>query len=126
VAAVGSGPRLPIFDSVESDWFRRSGKTLTTSGDSSSAEMSSWTSPADAGWRAAQVVSAPAAGDTTQAGLPKRVPRANLVPGSAGSKEAESSDSASSRSPETMRERMAKFQQGVRQGRAASQNPSDG
>ena len=49
------------------------------------------------------------------------------VPGSAGSKETESSDSASSRSPETMRERMAKFQQGVREGRAAaSQDPSDG
>ena len=127
VAATGSNQRLPIFNSVESDWFRRSGATLTSSGGSSSAEMSSWTSPADAGWRAAQVVAAPAAGDTTQAGLPKRVPRANLVPGSAGSKETESSDPTSSRSPETMRERMAKFQQGVREGRAAaSQNPPDG
>ena len=45
----------------------------------------SWTSPADEGWRAAQVVASPAAGETTQAGLPRRVPRANLVPGSVGS-----------------------------------------
>ena len=30
VPPAGPEQRLPIFDSLESDWFRRSGKTLTT------------------------------------------------------------------------------------------------
>ena len=82
--------RLPIFDSLESDWFRRSGTTMTgpqraLGGSAPQPDgPESWTSPADEGWRAAQVVASPAAGETTQAGLPRRVPRANLVPGSVG------------------------------------------
>jgi hypothetical protein len=133
VPSAGPEPRLPIFDSLESDWFRRSGKTLTApqhgvvgqAQASPQATQSSWTSPADEGWRAAQVVASPAAGDTTQAGLPKRVPRANLVPGSVGggsggpsSNEAE--PEAPARSADAARSRMASFQRGVREGRAAA------
>jgi hypothetical protein len=83
----------------------------------------SWTSPADEGWRAAQVVTSPAAGDTTQAGLPRRVPRANLVPGSVGSGGSGSQDAAveaPARSADAARSRMASFQRGVREGRAAA------
>jgi len=43
-----------------------------------------WVSAADEGWRAAEVVHAPTSGGVTSAGLPKRVPQANLVPGAAG------------------------------------------
>ena len=86
--------------------------------------QSSWTSPADAGWRAAQVVASPAAGDTTQAGLPKRVPRANLVPGSVGGSGGPSSNEAEpeapARSADAARSRMASFQRGVREGRAVA------
>ncbi|HLK00367.1 MAG TPA: nitrate- and nitrite sensing domain-containing protein, partial [Streptosporangiaceae bacterium] len=101
--------RLPIFDSLESDWFRRSGKSLTAQGMASATgpqpvqaqngpqpvvsaaqPAAAWTSPADEGWRKAQIVATPAAGETTQAGLPKRVPRANLVPGSVGESERDS------------------------------------
>ena len=128
----GPEPRLPIFDSLESDWFRRSGKTLTTAQQrpqgaqaAPSAGPGSWTSPADEGWRAAQAVATPAAGETTQAGLPRRVPRANLVPGSvgggqgsAGSNETEAE--APVRSPDAVRSRMSSFQRGVREGRAAA------
>jgi signal transduction histidine kinase len=123
--------RLPIFDSLESDWFRRSGKTLSTTrasgaqgahggqdGQAAQPSAPSWTSPADEGWRAAQVVAVPAAGETTQAGLPKRVPRANLVPGSVGGPEAEAE--APARSADAVRTRMASFQRGVREGRAAA------
>ena len=121
--------RLPIFDSLESDWFRRSGKPLSTTRSQGAqggqgvqggqpAEPSSWTSPADEGWRAAQVVAAPTAGETTQAGLPRRVPRANLVPGSVGGSEAETE--APARSADAVRTRMAGFQRGVREGRAAA------
>jgi hypothetical protein len=133
VPSGGPEPRLPIFDSLESDWFRRSGKPLTapqrggTGGQaqaSSQATQSSWTSPADAGWRAAQVVASPAAGDQTQAGLPRRVPRANLVPGSVGGSGGPSSHEAEpeapARSADAARSRMASFQRGVREGRAAA------
>jgi len=129
--------RLPIFDSLESDWFRRSGKAVGAArtqgaqaaqglqgaqgsavGGGPSAAQSSWTSPADEGWRAAQALAAPTAGETTQAGLPRRVPRANLVPGSVGAGDAEAEVPA--RSPDAARTRMASFQRGVREGRAAA------
>jgi signal transduction histidine kinase len=121
--------RLPIFDSLESDWFRRSGKTVSAArpaqGDQESqaaqpAAQPSWTSPADEGWRAAQALTAPAAGDITQAGLPRRVPRANLVPGSVGGGGDDAEADAVTRSPDTARTRMASFQRGVREGRAAT------
>jgi hypothetical protein len=117
--------RLPIFDSLESDWFRRSGKTVGTTRSQGSqagqpAAQSSWTSPADDGWRAAQALTAPTAGDTTQAGLPRRVPRANLVPGSVGGGGGEAEADAPTRSPDAARTRMASFQRGVREGRAAA------
>ena len=123
--------RLPIFDSLESDWFRRSGKTLSPAhpaggapavADSPAQQVAqpAWTSPADEGWRAAAVVASPTAGDTTQAGLPKRVPRANLVPGSVGSGGGETEAQAPARSADVVRSRMASFQRGVREGRAAA------
>jgi signal transduction histidine kinase len=121
--------RLPIFDSLESDWFRRSGKNVSTARTPGPAQgalagqaaaQSSWTSPADEGWRAAQALAAPSAGDTTQAGLPKRVPRANLVPGSVGGGGGEAEADAPTRSPDAARTRMASFQRGVREGRAAA------
>ena len=125
-----AGPqRLPIFDSLESDWFRRSGTTMTgpqpalSSAAQPPASQAAWTSPADEGWRAAQVVASPAAGETTQAGLPRRVPRANLVPGSVGSGGTGSQDAvaeAPARSADAVRSRMSSFQRGVREGRAAA------
>jgi hypothetical protein len=136
VPPVGPEQRLPIFDSLESDWFRRSGKTLATTQRpqgavqaAPAATQGSWTSPADEGWRAAQAVATPAAGETTQAGLPRRVPRANLVPGSVGGGNGGGQTSAGSpeteteapvRSPDVARSRMASFQRGVREGRAAA------
>jgi signal transduction histidine kinase len=119
--------RLPIFDSLESDWFRRSGNSVsqttsaTTSGQSAGTPSGGWKSPADEGWRAAQVVASPAADETTTAGLPKRVPRANLVPGSVGGGEGSSTEAAQpARSAEDVRSRMASFQRGVRDARAAA------
>jgi len=126
VPPAGQEQRLPIFDSLESDWFRRSGKTLSNTQQAQGAQagQGSWTSPADEGWRAAQVVASPAAGETTQAGLPRRVPRANLVPGSVGSGSGQSSNETEAdapvRSPDAVRSRMASFQRGVREGRAAA------
>jgi hypothetical protein len=122
--------RLPIFDSLESDWFRRSGNVSLSSSSAAApaapaAAGQTWSSPADEGYRAARVAAEPASDETTTAGLPKRTPRANLVPGSvgggSGSEEADSAPPA--RSAETIRSRMASFQRGVRDARAtASQN----
>jgi hypothetical protein len=56
-----------------SAWFTGQG------GDDSSV---SWSNPADLGWQAAERATRPVLGDETDAGLPRRVPQANLVPGS--------------------------------------------
>jgi signal transduction histidine kinase len=115
--------RLPIFDSLESDWFRRSGKPLSSAAATATAAGQTWNSPADEGWRAARIVASPEAGETTTAGLPKRVPRANLVPGSVGGGEETTEDAPPIRSADTIRSRMSSFQRGVREARAAgSQN----
>jgi hypothetical protein len=112
--------RLPIFEAVESDWFRRGRRTLT--GADPGTGGSGWASPADEGWRAAEVVHAPASGGTTPAGLPKRIPKANLVPGAAPSAAASSSAPTvmSARSAAATRDRFARYQSGVRRGRAAA------
>jgi signal transduction histidine kinase len=120
--------RLPIFEAVESDWFRRGLQTLSRSSQDAEAG-SGWASPADEGWRAAEVVSDPSSSGLTSAGLPKRVPRANLIPGAAPhSAAAETAPAVTSiRSAAVTRDRFARFQRGVRQGRAAASGiESDG
>ncbi|MEO3809790.1 nitrate- and nitrite sensing domain-containing protein [Sphaerisporangium sp. B11E5] len=109
---------LPIFAAVESAWFRRAEPqepdTPVTGG---------WQAAADAGWQAAAAVQEPARDGTTSAGLPKRVPKANLVPGSAGAAEQGPSSPAPAMpplSPERARNRLSSFQQGIRQGRAVA------
>ncbi len=82
-----------------------------------------WTSPGDEGWRAAEAVSEPTSGGLTSAGLPKRVPRANLVPGTVG---AESGAPAPARSAAATRDRLTSFQRGVRQARATSAEEQPG
>jgi len=158
---VATENRLPIFEAVESDWFRRgrSGVAAAAPGlggsslgngtarngtpdhgsavDASQADAgdadASWpsqtgaadvpesevtwaASAADQGWEAAAAVSSPTTGGTTQAGLPKRVPQANLVPGTASP---EPIASAPARSASATRDRFASFQRGIREGRAA-------
>jgi len=105
--------RLPIYEAVESDWFRNHGKTLG----STAAAEGGWASPADPGWHAAQAVTAPSSGGTTTVGLPVRVPRANLIPGAVGGQQAAAPVSA--RSADAARDRLAGFQRGISQGRAA-------
>jgi signal transduction histidine kinase len=124
----GDEHRLPIFEAVESDWFRRGRPAVGRPTPESEPEPSNgWaTSPADEGWRAAQAVSAPSSSGVTSAGLPKRVPQANLVPGAAGSVAGASPATTPSRSAAATRERFASFQRGVREGRAAAgQGESD-
>ena len=119
--------RLPIFEAVESDWFRRGRNSVGWSQEAEAvAQSSSWSSPADSGWQAAAAAAAPTSAGTTTAGLPKRVPKANLVPGAAT---AEPAAAAPARSAAATRDRFASFQRGVREGRAAAtggeQNPGE-
>ncbi len=71
---------------------------------------------ADEGWLAANGAVAERPDELTAAGLPKRRPRARLIPGSAGSAVLAPAVTAA-RSAENIRGRLASYQQGVRQGR---------
>ncbi|MFI6793802.1 nitrate- and nitrite sensing domain-containing protein [Nonomuraea sp. NPDC050383] len=77
-----------------------------------------WSSPADSGFQAAQAAAEPAQGGVTSSGLPRRVPKANLVPGTASLAEPQATSPAPQISPDRLRSRLSSFQQGVRQGRA--------
>jgi hypothetical protein len=67
---------LLIFSQTQSAWF-------TFVPEEGLPEPPTWDGLADDGWRAAEQVTHPTVGDATMAGLPRRVPQANLVPGSA-------------------------------------------
>jgi len=107
--------RLPIFESIESDWFRRS--RHRGDGPVAVASAGTWSSPADEGWRAAEVAHSPVSGGVTVAGLPRRQPKANLVPGSAATASVPSAMPAQSAAQ--TRERLASFQRGIQEARAA-------
>ncbi len=87
----------------------------------------SWASPADAGWRAAEVAQAPSIAGNTAAGLPRRVPKANLVPG--GVEAITVPPPRAARSPMQTRQRLSGFQQGIQRARGAGPgaepSPSD-
>jgi hypothetical protein len=128
----GPHARLPIYDSLESDWFNRRGRSLQQDEDMADvveiglATAQQWKSAGDEGWRAARGAVAPSAGGLTAAGLPRRVPQANIVPGSVGV--GVSAPANLALSAENARSRMASFQQGVRRARAAikTDTPPDG
>jgi hypothetical protein len=71
---------------------------------------------ADEGWLAASGAVADRPDELTAAGLPKRRPRARLIPGSAGSAVL-APPATAARNAESIRGRLASYQQGVRQGR---------
>ncbi len=101
--------RLPIFEAVESDWFRHGRSALGWSSEAEQPEEG-WVSPADEGWRAAEIVPAPSSAGVTAAGLPKRVPQANLVPGSAASSVAAGPDQVRGRHARPVRQLPARGQ----------------
>ncbi|MDI2129325.1 sensor histidine kinase [Yinghuangia seranimata] len=105
---------------------------------------SGWYSAGDEGWRAAEAAREPASSGTTGAGLPRRVPRANLVPGGVAdggharpgdtpaapplitrgtpgvqSATPPQNPSGLSRNPDEVRGRLTNFRRGIQQGRTA-------
>ena len=138
--------RLPIYEAVLSQWFESAdtgsapqggrgdhAETNGTNGatpaeDPAAPEPALWTSPGDEGWQAAQTLlqtTAAAAEAKTTAGLPKRVPKAQLMPGSAAPRHEKTTEDTPAapplppRSADAVRGRMSSFQQGVRRGRHA-------
>jgi hypothetical protein len=145
-SAVATSEIRPAAASATSDWFHRApaaahgGSSLPTA--AASQDGSGWQSERDATWadskHAAQIIADPVRGDNTYAGLPRRVPLANLLPGSAGGRHAagratnrvaDVPDAQATaaprprRSPEMARKRLSGFQSGPR--RANSQVPGE-
>ncbi|GII91419.1 sensor histidine kinase [Sinosporangium siamense] len=108
---------LPIFASIESAWFRQT----RTDDDQPESDKppQDWDAVAsDPGWNAAEVVNAPVNEGSTASGLPKRVPKANLVPGAAEPLSEQKTPKPEPASPERMRSRLAEYQQGIKAARA--------
>lgn len=148
-----SGPgdgRTPLYDTLETNWFHGGpqGQEQPSNGTGSSpapaprqdpaAPLSPAAAPqrsaASAGWRSspnddlvrqAERVRQPAAGGVTTSGLPRRVPRANLVPGTAQQQQHQSGPQVS-RSPDDVRGRLTNLRRGIAQGRQVGGNGQTG
>ncbi len=138
--------RSPIFESLESDWFRqqderdvapapqqqRQQPPLTggpqpsqVQGAPAAEPVAEWQpSPNDERWRRAEQVREPASGGVTSSGLPRRVPRANLVPGTA--EQSQPTGPQVSRAPDDVRGRLTNLRRGIQQGRNAGSGHTDG
>jgi signal transduction histidine kinase len=152
-AAVGPPETVPAaVTAATSDWFRSrpAGATGNGNGNGTAAPAAAAAAPdghgttGTDGWavgkHAAQIIAEPVRGDVTSAGLPTRVPQANLIPGSAGGGRAAGAGGTSRpgsgpegqapitprspRSPDVARNRLSGFQRGVR--RAKGLTPDDG
>jgi hypothetical protein len=129
---------------MASEWFRRGGQAPLVGAPQRgpAGAQPGWDSPADAGWRAAESAVTPVRGQLTAAGLPRRIPRANMVPGSvdssgkaasgkaaagqaqAGQAAAAPAGQAGRRSADVTRSRLAGFQRGTRRAEAAAGKPA--
>ncbi|MFG2360003.1 nitrate- and nitrite sensing domain-containing protein [Streptomyces sp. NPDC048521] len=78
---------------------------------------SSWRSANDERWQQAAQLRKPKAGGVTASGLPRRVPKANLVEGSAET--TPQGGPQVSRAPEDVRGRLSNLRRGVQRGRSA-------
>ncbi|MCD9144134.1 nitrate- and nitrite sensing domain-containing protein [Streptomyces albireticuli] len=80
-------------------------------------EESDWRSTNDERWHRAEQLREPKAGGITSSGLPRRVPKANLVEGKAA--QTPQDGPQISRAPEDVRGRLSNLRRGVQQGRSA-------
>ncbi|MEV6174724.1 nitrate- and nitrite sensing domain-containing protein [Streptomyces sp. NPDC051954] len=136
--ATGPGDgRTPLYDTLETNWFHGQGSQGGPQQENGSAPApaappqpqhapapqrpaaGAWrSSPNDELIRQAERVRQPAAGGVTTSGLPRRVPRANLVPGTAQQQQHQSGP-AVSRAPDDVRGRLTNLRRGISQGRQA-------
>jgi hypothetical protein len=133
--ATGPGDgRTPLYDTLETNWFRGGQERQQSSNGSAPPSQqppsqppaapqrpapSAWrSSPNDDLVRQAERVRQPAAGGVTTSGLPRRVPRANLVPGTAQQQQHQAGPQVS-RAPDDVRGRLTNLRRGIAQGRTA-------
>ncbi|UKY52879.1 sensor histidine kinase [Streptomyces inhibens] len=83
---------------------------------------SDWRSSNDERWERAERLREPKAGGVTASGLPRRVPKANLVEGAA--EQTPQGGPQVSRAPEDVRGRLSNLRRGVQQGRNVGTDPS--
>jgi signal transduction histidine kinase len=83
-----------------------------------------WRSANDDNWQRAAKVREPQAGGVTRSGLPRRVPRANLVPGAA--QQTPQGGPQVSRAPDEVRGRLIQLRRGIQQGRNAGTTDTNG
>ncbi|MEU0917745.1 nitrate- and nitrite sensing domain-containing protein [Streptomyces cyaneofuscatus] len=81
-----------------------------------------WRSTNDERWERAEKLREPKAGGITPSGLPRRVPKANLVEGTA--EQTQQGGPQVSRAPEDVRGRLSKLRRGVQRGRNAGSDTS--
>ncbi len=125
-----AGQTTPIFDDMLSAWFDSArpvdeAEDDTPPEDASFAGRTGWRFAADDGWRAADSVTQASPETYTSAGLPKRQPKARLLPGSANSATGAPTANAPAHAAtaptgvgaEKIRKRLAGFQRGVQKGR---------
>ncbi|GAA2464018.1 hypothetical protein GCM10010405_55420 [Streptomyces macrosporus] len=82
--------------------------------------------PNDERWRRAEQLRQPASGGVTTSGLPRRVPRANLVAGTAQQRPSAPTGPQVSRAPDDVRGRLTNLRRGIQQGRQAGSGRAGG
>ncbi|WP_329185554.1 nitrate- and nitrite sensing domain-containing protein [Actinacidiphila glaucinigra] len=111
-----SGPAAPAQPEPQSaDAFPAQSAPSAPAPDGESS--SDWRSTNDENWQRAEQARKPKAGGVTPSGLPRRVPKANLVPGTA--QQTPQGGPMVSRAPEDVRGRLSNLRRGVQQGRTA-------
>ncbi|MER5180041.1 nitrate- and nitrite sensing domain-containing protein [Streptomyces sp. NPDC002896] len=139
--------RTPLYDTLETNWFRgqQGGGDQQTDPQQrppqpqapaapaparpapATASQAAPGDPANAAWRSspndelvrqAERVRKPSAGGVTTSGLPRRVPRANLVAGTAQQQQHQTGPQVS-RAPDDVRGRLTNLRRGIQQGREA-------
>jgi hypothetical protein len=87
------------------------------------SEEPTWHTAADDGWRAAIAAAEVDTTDTTEAGLPKRTPMAQLVPGGVD----KGASAVQRRTPEGVRGLLSAYHRGVQRGRTQpkDEDPTD-
>ncbi|MEU6079757.1 nitrate- and nitrite sensing domain-containing protein [Streptomyces sp. NPDC047108] len=162
----GGDGRTPLFDTLESDWFRGGGRLAERPGRTQGQPSRSvpqqpsgrpaspvppqqsappqreqreqrepargqngsdaWrSSPNDELGRQAERVRQPASGGVTTSGLPRRVPRANLVAGTASQQQTHPTSPQVSRAPDDVRGRLTNLRRGIQRGRQAGTDGHD-
>ncbi|GAA3585371.1 sensor histidine kinase [Streptomyces osmaniensis] len=143
--ATGPGDgRTPLYDTLETNWFHGGpqGRQPGAGGSAPASaphqepqapaerpqqQSSAPQRPASTAWRSspnddlvrqAERVRQPAAGGVTTSGLPRRVPRANLVAGTAQQQQHQTGPQVS-RAPDDVRGRLTNLRRGIAQGRQA-------